>query len=438
MANPLPSSIHAPPRANRMETLVAVLTAALVLGAPLFYSSPGYRRMGLLLGAGVVVAAMWRRLPDLLPARTPALGWVLAGLFIAHFSSLAGALHEGESFASAAASAGWALAGVCGVALLCGFWLRERWRPVAGRILVGLLVFLLVASVAGYFTQIEKWIPLGGHPKYFDPLRIALIWPTRLLTGGSGQLAWEHTNIAGFFFALGFVLIAERMAVTPGRSGAGRWLFAGACVAVVFLTGSRSAWLMIALALPLVLIGRPRGFVLRMSALVAAAVMVGFGGLQTKVAMLEADVKKAEAAGQAGPKVHHVSGLVTRGSSGRLSGYAVLWDELEGRRWFGRGVAATNKPVAHLMHEHSIYIATLRGGGLVALGGHLLLLGAAAWTAARLFRRGLRWPAVLLAAVLGGLLFDRVSVFRLTGHHEFVFHWAAVFIPLLLARGRRR
>lgn len=438
MAHPLPSSINAPPRANRMETVVAVLTAALVLGAPMFYSSPGYRRIGLLLGAGVVVAAMWRRLPELLPARSPALGWVLAGLLIAHFSSLVGAVHETEFFAYAAHSAAWALIGVGGVVVLCGFWLRERWSPVGGRILVSLLVILMVASVAGYFTQFEKWVPLGGHSNYVDPLRISLIWPTRFLTGGSGQLAWEHTNIAGFFFALGFVLIAERMAVTPGRSGVGRWLFAGACVAVVFLTGSRSAWLMIALALPLVLIGRPRGFVLRISALVVAAVMVGFGGLQTKVVMIEANIKQAEATDREGPTVHHVSGLVTRGSSGRLSGYAVLWDELEGRRWFGRGVAATNKPVAHLMHEHSIYIATLRGGGLVALAGHLLLLAASAWTAARLFRRGLRWPAVLLAAVLGGLLFDRVSVFRLTGHHEFVFHWAAVFIPLLLASDRRR
>lgn len=430
MANP---STHSPdaPRAHWSENLTAALTAAFVLGAPLFYSSTGYRQTGLLIATGVLVLAMARRLPQLLPPWNRALAAVLIGLLIAHFASLTGALHAGESLASAGTAMGRALIGVFGVVLITGFWLQARWRALGGRILLGLLVFLLASSLIGYFVEIEKRIPLGGHPKYFDLLRIALIWPTRLLTGGSGQLAWEHTNIAGFFFALGFVLIAERMAVQPRKRDVLRWLLAGTCVAAVFLTGSRSAWLMILLALPLVLLGRSRTFVLRMLALVVAAVVVGFGALQVKLATMEPiDNRSVE--------VQHVGGLIARGSSGRLTGYAALWQELEGRRWFGRGTAATNKPLLHLMHEHSTYLATLRGGGLIALGGHLFLLGAAAWAAGRLFLAGERWPAVLLTAVLAGLLFDRVSVFRLTGHHEFLFHWVAVSVPLFLVGGRCR
>ena len=78
-------------------------------------------------------------------------------------------------------------------------------------------------------------------------------------------------------------------------------------------------------------------------------------------------------------------------------------------------------------------MATLRCGGLLALAGHALVLLSAGWCALRLLRRGLRWPAVLMTAALGGLLFDRSTVLCLTGNYEFISHWVAVLIPLVLA-----
>jgi hypothetical protein len=87
----------------------------------------------------------------------------------------------------------------------------------------------------------------------------------------------------------------------------------------------------------------------------------------------------------------------------------------------------------YLNHEHSSFIATLRCGGLVAAAAHLMVLATAAWSAWLLLRKGLRWPAVLLVAALGGLLFDRSSVLLLTGYVEFPAHWIAVLLPVLRA-----
>jgi len=398
----------------------------LVLGPPMLFSSPWHRRTGLLMMGVVALVALW---PWLKTQRT---GWsqgvwvVLGGLVAAHSASFIGALHEGAGVAGPLIEVAKGLAGFVTVALLAVFWLDPCRRPLAGKILLGAMVLLLLATLGGFFFSIEKHISLGGYPQYYDPLRVALIWPLRLLTTWRGQLIWEHTNIAGFFFGLGFVALACRLA--QERPAARRvWLLAGAFLVVVFLSGSRSAWLMVASATPLLLFRRPWQTSLRIGLLIAISVAIGFASLQGKARMTRLDEERVARSG-------HVAGLVTRGSAGRLPGYAALWDELEGRRWFGRGVAETNKPIAQLMHEHSIYMATLRGGGLLGLAAHLLILAAALRQALVLYRRGIRWPAVVLVAVLSGLLFDRVNVFKLTGHHEFVIHWAVVLTPFVLTR----
>jgi len=408
------------------ERWMLVAGLLLVLGPPMLFSSPWHRRTGLLMMGVVALLVMWPRLRSLRSGWSQGLWVVFGGLLVAHFASFIGALHEGAGGASPLIDAAKGLAGVACVGLLTVFWLEPARRALAGKVLLGAMVLLLVATLGGFFFSIEKHISLGGYPQYYDPLRVALIWPLRLLTAWRGQLIWEHTNIAGFFFAVGFVALVVRLA-EERPAAKWIWLLAGACLVVVFLTGSRSAWLMVACAMPLLLFRRPWQTSLRIGLLIAVSMAIGFASLQGKARMTRLDEERVARSG-------HVSGLVTRGSAGRLVGYAALWDELEGRRWFGRGVAETNKPIAQLMHEHSIYMATLRGGGLIALAAHLLILALAVRQALVLYRRGIRWPAAVLAAVLSGLLFDRVNVFKLTGHHEFIFHWAAVLMPFVLTR----
>jgi hypothetical protein len=425
MESPTKPSVHRGGMSPR-ERWMLVAGLLLVLGPPMLFSSPWHRRTGLLMMGAVALVAMWPWLRTLRTGWSHGVWVVLGGMVAAHAASFVGALHEGAAVTGALVEALKGLAGVATVGLLAVFWLDPRRRPLAGKILLGAMLLLLLATLAGFFFSIEKHISLGGYPQYYDPLRVALIWPLRLLTLWRGQLIWEHTNIAGFFFGIGFVALAARLA--QARAAARwMWLLAAACLVVVFLSGSRSAWLMVVCGTALLLFRLPWRSTARIGLLIAISVAVGFASLQGKARMTRLDEERVARSG-------HVAGLVTRGSAGRLDGYSALWDELDGRRWFGRGLAETNKPTAQLMHEHSIYMASLRGGGLLALGAHLLILAMAGFQALVLYRRGIRWPAAVLGAVLSGLLFDRVSVFKLTGHHEFIIHWTAVLTPFVLTR----
>jgi len=158
---------------------------------------------------------------------------------------------------------------------------------------------------------------------------------------------------------------------------------------------------------------------------VVGALTLGWAGLEVKIATTQTSREN--------PGERHLSGFLSRGSAGRLDGYAQLWRDLDGARLSGRGLAATGKPVGELLHEHSSLLATLRGGGLIAAAGHLLVLAAAGWGAWRELRGGRRWPAILLVAVLAAIAFDRTSVLRLTGNIEFIAHWVAVAAALVLA-----
>jgi len=249
-----------------------------------------------------------------------------------------------------------------------------------------------------------------------------------LLTVSFGQIGWDQTNFAGYYFALSFALILESLAAGVGGRRWLRWGWCGLLCAGVYLTASRGGGLMVALALPFILIGRPPRFAAATLVTMAVAIGCGYGGLMAKIAMLPTEPAKRPPT-----TALHGSDYVKRASSGRTSVYWQIWQDLEGSRCCGMGLAATGEPVLYLNQEHSSYMATLRGGGLLALAGHALVLAAAAWSAWLLLRRGLRWPAVLLVAALGGLLFDRSTVIGLTGNYEFLSHWVAVLIPLLLA-----
>jgi hypothetical protein len=89
------------------------------------------------------------------------------------------------------------------------------------------------------------------------------------------------------------------------------------------------------------------------------------------------------------------------------------------------------QPVAHLWHEHSIFLATLRTGGMVALAAHLVIIAISFIAAWNLCRKGLRWPLLLWVLMMASHLFDRSNVFNVGGGYEFIFHWLAVLSPLL-------
>jgi hypothetical protein len=407
------------------ERVMVAATWILLFGPPLFFSAPGFRRIGLMVLGVVCLATWWPKIRSLSRGWPRGFGIVLTGLAIAHGASLVGGWADGADGSRLLLEMAKGVAGVGTILMLAVFWLDSRYCVMGRRALAWLLGGLLLGTLGGYFCSIERWMPIGGYPQYFDPLRIALIWPTRVLTMWRGELLWEHTNIAGFFFAFGSVVLVHWLTRKPASTWL--WLMTAGCMAVVVMTGSRSAWLMVICALPFALAGAQWPMIRRVALLLMLSITCGFGGVFLKGNLMEMNDERIAKSG-------HTSGLVTRGSAGRLAGYALLWEELEGRRVFGRGLDATNKPLDHLMHEHSIYMASLRGGGLVALAAHLAILAAALWRSWLLFRRGIRWPAVVLVAVMSGLLFDRVSIFKLTGHHEFVFHWAAVLIPFALSR----
>jgi hypothetical protein len=404
--------------------MFGVVLVTLVL-PQLLYSTTQYRAAPLFWGCMLAGCFAWPALTRRLPARRGAACWAAGGLLLAHLASLGGALATGADGWGAAAMALEGLVGVLGLAVLVAVLAEGPWPRRLGVVAVGMVLLILLGSLVGYFISIDRFIELGNHRAYYDTFRMALIWPTRLLMAGRGQLAWENTIYAGFYFALTAVLVLEWLArARPARAWPW-WLLVGMLLAAVFLTGSRAAWLMVGASLPLLLLRRPWRFGAQTLLLLVAGVTLGWAGLAVKIGMTTTS--------RDNPGERHLAGLLSRGSAGRFAGYEELWREIEGNRLSGRGLAATGKPVGELLHEHSSLLATLRGGGLLAALGHLGVLAAAGWGAWCQLRGGRRWPAILLVAVLAAIAFDRTSVFRLTGNFEFIAHWVAVAAAVVLA-----
>jgi len=411
---------------GRVETRLVGVMAVLVVGSFLLWSSPEYRADSWLL-AGVAAAfhARLRLLPLL-----PGTGWqgvlVAAGLIVAQGASWLGGLLHGESLLVACGRGLAGMLGVAGLAVFTALLLEPRWKVPTKRTGLGILALLLAGSYAGFFIGIERFFDLGRYEFQFDQLRMALICPTRLLTWSLGQIPWEHTNYAAYYFALALALVLEHLG--KGGKGRGWWCLCLVLGVAVFLTASRNGWLMIGIALPLVLAGRKPAFALKVLALFAGVVLLGFGCLKTRLALVPP-------AGEGAAVVlgTHGSDLLERGSAGRLIIYKIVWQEVSPTPLFGQGLQAVGREAGFLEHEHSIFIATLRGGGLVGLAGHLLVIAGAACSAVALLRRGIRWPAVLLFTAVGGLCFERSSVFLLSGQIEFITHWVAVSVPLIIS-----
>jgi len=417
--------------------MAAGMALGLIVLSHLLWSSPEYRCSGLLAAAVLALAVLARRTWPLW-RRT---GWpgalAACGMLTAHIAAWIGAVMHDVPPAAATLAMGLGVIAVLGLAVLVGVFLEsswQRWLKWAGLVV---LVPVLAGSLAGYFIDIGSRVDLGENVVWHDTMRMAAIWPTRFLTSGIGQIVWQHTNVAGYYFALALVLVCEALAAGRTRRRWPWWLLCVALAAAVYLTASRGAGLMVVLGLPLVLAWRPPAFAARVLAVLALGGLCGHAGLRAKQAMVvktateQADEKTAAAA------IHraaaHNEHYLKRADAGRLVAYRELWHENLESPWFGRGLGAADKPLHRLNQEHSSILTTLRTSGRVGMAGHLLVLAAAGWCAIRLCRRGIRWPAVFLVAAIAGILFDRTTVIAATGYYEFLAHWTAVAIPLLLA-----
>jgi hypothetical protein len=357
--------------------------------------------------------------------------------------------------------------------------LTTGWSKFFNRVTIISAVVLLICSLVGYFLPIERLITMGPLT-YFDPTRLTLIWPTKLMMSWAGQIGWGHANHAGLIFGISFILIIEHLASGEARLKIAWWLIALGFGTALFLTGSRGALLMIVPCLPLIAIRRGWVWSARCTALCVAALTVGVGVLTVKRNLIQTEALKARATSEVTlpsvtppeaqpseinteppplppiqqsevkpadvtplpppppPPDHHLGGLVKRGSAGRIGAYLTLRDELNGSLWLGRGLSQNNRPLAHLLNEHSSYLATLRGAGIIGLICHTVLLAISAASGIRLYLQGTRWPLILLTAVATAILFDRGSVFLVNASYEFLFHWVAVLIPVLLDNGRKQ
>jgi len=416
----------------------------LLIAPPLFFSSSEYVAWGRLLAALCMLPLAWKAFPE------GASGWNLwwrisiGGLLIAHAASCIGGWLHGDGAFTVLRLSAEGLLGVAGLAIGISLLLNARWH--ARLAMLGWIVLLpaLLFSLIGYFLPIDRFLAMGEPTVYYEPIRLSLLWPTRSAMAWMGQLGWEHANHAAFVFAVAWVVVMESVAESKSRWRWAWWFVAGAILVAIFLTGSRNGWLMLAASFPFLIFKRPLRFSIGIVLLVIASLGIGSICLRTKheaMAIAAAAPPPATESGVPAPPPPappaqdlHVEGLLKRGSAGRLNGYQMLCMDLQNQNdlWTGQGLQITGSKVHHLGHEHSSYLATLRGGGLIALAGHLMLISAAGWAALSLFRNGCRWPLVILVTVLSGLLVDQSSVIRLSGRHEFILHWVAITIPLIL------
>ena len=361
---------------------------------------------------------------------------IVFSLLAVHASILCGGrLHGSNIFMDLGISL-LGLVGICGFATLLSLLLDPPWKARTLKLSVWIVSILLVCSLAAYFIPVERYIQIGPSPQYFDSSRLVMIFPTRLATQWMGQLVWSHTNHAALLFGSAAIFILEYLAGNPAGRRWPWWVLGTGLCTAVFLTGSRTGWLMLLSALPFVLIRRTPWLTLK--TLLAAAVVLGLGmgALKTKLTMI--DRQAAAAAASSTPVAppapdYHMSGLLQRGSTGRTAGYEILWKETEGSRILGEGWQMACKPVAHLWHEHSIFLATFRTGGVMALAAHLVIIAVSFLAAGKLYLKGLRWPFLLWILMMASHLFDRSNVFLVGGGYEFIFHWLAVLSPLLIA-----
>jgi|GEM_PF-2034370 len=430
-ANEVPSR-QGLPRQPMLNSIIAISFALLVLPF-IFFSSTSWIAWPRLAGLVLALALARKAFPQGLPANLKAMASVLAVIFASAWTGglLNGELPENETFMAVEG-----MLAIGGFGVLTMAILSSGWSTVVLRTLTTIAVVLLVCSLAGYFLPIQRMVTMGPLT-YFDPTRLVLIWPTKMAMSWAGQIGWGHANHAGLLFGVSFILTLEHLASSATRRRTAWWLLALGFGAALFLTGSRGALLMIVSCLPVILFRRGWAWGARCAALCVAAFALGVGTLQLKEHLMirEAPVSESSPSPQPPPD-YHLEGLVKRGSAGRMGAYATLQGELDGSLWFGRGLSQNNRPLSHLLNEHSSYLATLRGGGIIASAGHIILLAIAATAAFRLFLRGTRWPLLLLAAVTTAILFDRGSVFLVNASYEFPFHWAAVLLPVLMAAGR--
>ena len=417
-----------PNRCCAAETALVVAAGVLILLPWLFVSSPDYREVTLLV-FGITAACLVWRIPGLhAVVRGGLVRPVIACVIVAHAASLVGGLRHGDNPDMAVFRFITGTSGILGVGALTCVLLRPRWRPWAWRTFIALTVLLVVGSLLG-FLAFPRWLEdVSRHNPQMDPRRLSLIWATRFLSGELGSQFWAHANTAAFLFATAWVVLVDALFRRPKHAVAG-WSLALLLALAVFLTASRGAWLMVLLALPFLLAFRTWRYALQVGIVLASAGILGTAAVSRQP--VPAPGGPTATPGVL-PDTIHLGRLAARGSAGRLSAYQILWEGLEGHRLFGQGLAVTREPVAHLLHEHSSYLATLRGGGVTALAAHLVLIGIAVRAAVLLARDGCRWPLLLAITVFSGLLFDRSTVFRLTGFDEFPVHWLAVWIPLAM------
>lgn len=424
-----------PTQQTRRFTAEQMIVGAAVLGLLmpwLFISSPHSRELAA-LAFGIAAGCLAWSVPGLkAAARDRPVLWVAACLLAVHAASLTGGLLHGEPAGKALVAGLSGITGVLGLGVLVWVLLLPRWRPWAWRAFIAVTVVLVVGSLLGFLVFTRWHEDLSKLTPHMDPRRLGLVWGTRFLSGDLGRQFWSHTNIAAYLFASAWVVLVDALFRRPGHAWAG-WILALLLVVAVFLTASRSAWVMVLLTLPPLLVFRGWRFPLQVGALLALAVILGLAAVNHTAERLAKPITNGQTASPGDPAEDiHLGSLIERGSTGRLSAYRILWKDLEGDRLFGQGLAVTREPVAYLLHEHSTYLATLRGGGAFALAAHLLLMVCAFGAALRLARGGCRWPLLLATAVFSGLLFDRSTVFRLTGCDEFPTHWLAVWIPLAM------
>lgn len=436
MTRPAEKAAQTPDRINGVSGWVVGLSLILLIVPLLFFSSSSWIAWPRLAGT---VLSLWiarKVFPEGLPRILKVMAAIIAAILLSSWVGgwLNGELLEMESFLLLEG-----LSAIFGFTILLAAVLKSPdWSRTVIKSLTAIVLMLLACSLPVYFIPHEKLIPAESL-RYFDATRLLLIWPTRLMMSWAHQLGYEHTNHAGLIFGVAFILAMDRLASGNLQRRRVWWAASVGLGMALFLTGSRSSLLMLAPCVPLILFHRGWKRWGICAVLIIASLALGAGALRVKEALIIRNAPVSSTSEIVKPQVdHHFKGLVKRGSSGRMAAYKTLREELSGSAWTGRGLSQNHRPLAHLKSEHSSYLATLRGGGIIALSGHLMLVCISGFAAIRLYSGGVRWPILLFAAVTTNLLFDRGSVFLINASYEFIFHWAALMLPPLLYASSRR